>query len=188
MILTSDTVAPTPEEIAEGIERVEIPTTDEMILNVSMRKDKINKRMLEVLKEVAIDCKMNQPDNELLDCFNPGVGTTNPYMFDPDLERDTTTTISEYGKGKAQKTVTLGTMLVTKVALKTPGAEVKEYLLGPEDPVTKQVKFYEATDRTFRAPQGTINILPKSAANPSGYGAVKFYNEAERLAAAKAAK
>ena len=190
MILTSDTVLPTPEEVKAGINRVEIPTTDEMILNVSMRKDKINKRMLEVLKEVAVDCKMNQPDNELLDCFNPGVGATNPYMFDPELERDTTTTISEYGKGKAQKTVALGTMLVTKIALKTPGAEIREYLLGPEDPVTKQVKFYEATDKTFRAPQGTLSVVPKSAANPSGYGAVKFYSEAERdeAMAAKAAK
>ena len=101
-------------------------------------------------------------------------------MFDPDLEKDRTTTISEYGKGAAKKTIELGTVMVTKISLRTPSSEVKEYLLGPEDHALQVVSFYDATDRALRAPQGTIQIVPKSEKHPNGFGAIKFYSEAER--------
>jgi hypothetical protein len=155
-------------------------TTDEGILEVSKRKALINAKMLHLLKESAVDCKMNQPDNELLTCF--AVEGKNPYMFDPDLAKDIVTTVSEYGRApsatvavatvatavaersgaKEQKTIVLA-----KIVIPENGVNV-EYILGPEDPVTREVKVYAQSDKEF------ANPLYRALAVPSPSGGIAY--------------
>ena len=166
-------------------------TSDQNILLVSQRKEQINKNLLDVLKESAVDCMMNQPDNELLECFVPEEGK-NPYMFDPDLRRDIVTTSSEYratavaaatvaatgslaAAGQTEeRTRAVTTVLALKISLKDRSGTVQEYILGQPDVVKQVVEFYLPSDKSFSTPIGSLQIIP------TGYRGVKFYKPAAR--------
>jgi hypothetical protein len=62
-------------------------TSDENIREVSVRKDKINHELLEVMKESAVDCRMNASDNQNVKCLVVN-GKADKYMFDPNLDVD----------------------------------------------------------------------------------------------------
>jgi hypothetical protein len=82
-------------------------TSDQTVLEVATRKQKISDQLLHVLKEVSVDCGMNFPDNYLdeepLTCFNYRVTDKagDSFMFDPDLKEDMIST-----KSKLQTTTT----------------------------------------------------------------------------------
>jgi len=165
-----------------------VVTTDYNILLVSKRKALINEKLLHVMKESAVDCKLNQPDNELLTCFT--TEGKNPYMFDPDLKQDVITTVSEYGIKKKGPTAAAAataataattaatataattvavpkTITVTKISIveMVEGKPIeKEYLVGPEDPDTRQVKLYADTDKELKTPLYRGTAVP----NPAG--------------------
>jgi hypothetical protein len=62
-------------------------TSDENIREVSIRKDKINHELLEVMKESAVDCRMNASDNQNVQCLVVNA-KADKYMFDPNLDVD----------------------------------------------------------------------------------------------------
>ena len=165
--------------------RIAIYTSDEKIRNLSIRKEEVNTQLLTVLKETAVDCRANQPDNEPLDCFTVAV-TGTPYMFDPDLERDKTSTQAIKEKKKATATTaatattgTTGTTVTTvgvaatatataatkaratvtavKIRLDREGRST-EYLLGARDPSRNYVEFYESNDTGLSRPVGQIRL------------------------------
>lgn len=76
-------------------------TSDQKVLNVSMRKQQMNDTLINVMKESAIDCTMNLPDNGNIRCFNI-YGSSGQYMFDPDLEVDKLLTQTEFVKGREE--------------------------------------------------------------------------------------
>ena len=133
-----------------------VVTTDEAVYLVSQQKALINEKVLKVLKETAVDCKMNQPDNEPIRCF--AVQGKNPYLFDPNLSRDVVTTVSEYGKGRGKevepeveekakppaKTTTLPKISLTKQG--KDGPVTTEYLVGPVNRATMEVLLYAGND------------------------------------------
>jgi hypothetical protein len=162
--------------------RIAIYTSDEKIRNLSIRKEEVNTQLLTVLKETAVDCRANQPDNEPLDCFTVAV-TGTPYMFDPDLERDKTSTQAIKEKKKATATTaatattgttgtTVGvaatatataatkaraTVTAVKIRLDREGRST-EYLLGARDPSRNYVEFYESNDTGLSRPVGQIRL------------------------------
>ena len=152
--------------------RLEIYTSDEKIRNLSIRKEEINNQLLTVLKETAVDCKANQPDNEPLDCFTVAVAGT-PYMFDPDLERDKSSTQIVGGpKKKVEEAATVkATTTAVKISLEVNDT-VGEFLLGDRDPAKDFVEIYEANDTARTRPLGKLTIDPS---NPEDYGDVEFY-------------
>ena len=80
-------------------------TSDQKVLNVSLRKKEINEQLLTLMKEVAIDCELNKTENEPdIACFRIE-GTSNQYMFDPDLDIDILTTESELRLEKPKPSV-----------------------------------------------------------------------------------
>jgi hypothetical protein len=96
-------------------------TTDEYIMSISIRKDRINNGILNVMKEVAVDCKFNAPDNipysmddELIKCFTTADSKTNPYMFHPVLEKDKLITASERGADRGDAGADRGKIGVAK--------------------------------------------------------------------------
>jgi hypothetical protein len=94
----------------EGGRKVQyIYTSDENVLFVALRKEQITQDLSKVMKEVAVDCQMNAPDNEPddLTCFvvaPPPETSKDRKMFDPDLEVDLAETgmvFAKKGPGKA---------------------------------------------------------------------------------------
>lgn len=91
-------------------------TSDQYILDISKKKDKVNNQLLKIMKEVAVDCTINAADNGGIVCFETSetptytIATqtsdeyktpTGIYMFHPNIEDDleiTTREISEKSK------------------------------------------------------------------------------------------
>jgi hypothetical protein len=74
-------------------------TSDENVYDVSMKKDKINNAFLRIMKEAAVDCNLNQADNNDVICLNI-TGSMNTYLFDPNLAIDRVTTAIEFKEEK----------------------------------------------------------------------------------------
>jgi hypothetical protein len=75
-------------------------TTDEFILDISKRKEKISTSLLKIMKESAVDCFLNSVDNEPdLACFkiSPAAGKINEPLYHPNLAEDIGITATEYG-------------------------------------------------------------------------------------------
>ena len=73
------------EELDE--KRNYIETSDENVYSVAIKKDKINKEILKIMQESAMDCSLNSADNEGIQCFKVE-GAPKQYLFDPDLKVD----------------------------------------------------------------------------------------------------
>jgi hypothetical protein len=64
-------------------------TSDENVFYVGVRKDKINQELLTIMKESAVDCKLNAADNIGVQCLQIN-GRPDQYIFDPNLQVDKT--------------------------------------------------------------------------------------------------
>jgi hypothetical protein len=62
-------------------------TSDENVYFVGKRKDEINKQLLTIMMESAVDCNLNAADNDGVQCINID-GRPDQYLFDPNLEVD----------------------------------------------------------------------------------------------------
>jgi hypothetical protein len=91
-------------------------TSDEKVFNVSIKKDKVNQGLLELMKETAVDCGLNVSDNGLISCLAIE-GRPDQYLFDPDLEVD---------------------KILTNIELKRV-ERVKEDIKAPEASIMKEV-------------------------------------------------
>lgn len=78
--------------LADGTE-----TSEQKILNLSIKKEKINLELLDIMKKSSVDCMLNMPDNDITECFFID-GTSGQYMFDPDLDIDILQTSEDYAK------------------------------------------------------------------------------------------
>jgi hypothetical protein len=72
-----------------------LETSDENVLNISNKKDKINNGFLQIMKESAVDCTLNTADNKNISCMNI-FGEMNTYLFDPNLAVDKKKTFMEF--------------------------------------------------------------------------------------------
>ena len=70
-------------------------TSDENVYEVSMKKDKVNQELLNVMKGAAVDCMLNAADNTNVSCLMIK-GPADQYLFHPNLEVDTIRTSIEY--------------------------------------------------------------------------------------------
>jgi len=77
-------------------------TSDENVYQVSVKKDKINNAFLKLMKEAAVDCNLNQADNNDVACLNI-TGSMNTYLFDPNLEVDKVTTAILFKEEKKEE-------------------------------------------------------------------------------------
>jgi hypothetical protein len=126
-------------------------TSDENVYQVSNRKQRINEALLKVMKEAAVDCRMNSADNESdISCFV--TDTTNPKtpMFFPDLAIDRTETAATLaaapaptaGEASAISAAALApggkpvksTMLAQTITLSKAGGEKITYILRQKAP------------------------------------------------------
>lgn len=148
-------------------------TSDEKVFNVSIKKDKVNQGLLQIMKEAAVDCGLNSADNEDVSCFVVE-GRPDQYLFDPDLEVDKILTNIEL---KRVETAKATTAVPEASILKEVGAKAKpkadiiqvkvikfrgvEYYIIDKPGSGGMVKsLYAMSDTEFKRPLGDIPINP----------------------------
>ena len=69
-------------------QRDEGKTSDEILYEISTKKDAINNGFLTIMKETAVDCRLNILENKDVACMNLPAGSIDTVLFDPDLQFD----------------------------------------------------------------------------------------------------
>lgn len=148
-------------------------TSDEKVFNVSIKKDKVNQGLLQLMKEAAVDCGLNSADNEDVSCFMVE-GRPDQYLFDPDLEVDKILTNIELKRVETTKaTVTAPeTSILKEVGAKArPKADiiqvkvikfrgVEYYIMDKPGSGGMMKSLYAMSDTEFKRPLGEIPINP----------------------------
>lgn len=117
-------------------------TTDEQLDEISVEKDRVNNYLLTVMKEVAVDCRMNVNENKavidgvpsFIKCFSVDDSKINPYMFDPDLAEDYSKTATEFS-GQATGTPAQG----YETPIQTVRREMTASIKSPQPPPSSSV-------------------------------------------------
>ena len=73
-------------------------TSDQYIYNVSIRKEKLNNDFLNTIQVGAVDCQLNQIENNMYKCFEISKSAQNNFLYDPRLVKDIATTLTEFGE------------------------------------------------------------------------------------------
>jgi hypothetical protein len=143
-------------------------TSDQKVLNVSMRKQEINTKLLTLMKEVAVDCELNKTENDAdIQCFSI-MGESTQYMFDPDLDTDILITESELREERPSVASAVATAGLPErraeegmITYKVFAVGDKKYLIKPSSK-PDQFDVYDETDRAFTE---VLGILGKNPAN-----------------------
>jgi hypothetical protein len=137
-------------------------TSDENVYEVSMKKDKVNQELLQVMKGAAVDCLLNAADNEDVACLMIK-GAADQYLFHPKLEVDTIRTSMEYkevpmdrpagpagpaAKSKKETALEVTIKNVPYVFLLNPKGDGYQYLI------------YAKTDTMFQTAVGEVRRDP----------------------------
>ena len=155
-------------------------TSDEKVFNVSTKKDKINQEILTLMKESAVDCELNEAENDGVQCFNL-LGRPNQYMFDPNLEVDKIISSSQFTKDKQIKQDVANPIGVVQkevgeraaasaaasaaapqedtIVVTTIRYKGVEYILKPR-PDGLTFEMYDFRDTRFKTTLGEISINP----------------------------
>ncbi len=159
-------------------------TSDEKVYDVSVRKDAINQKLLDLMKQVSTDCDLNAADNGEISCFRID-GRPDQYMFDPVLGDDIISTsmetlevktgLDEVIDAAAVVEKKTGEVKQTTATTQVPVIELDDvqYMLR-EVPRSGGLEFYLhlTTDTRMMKPVGTISrdpIDPESFIEPVFY-------------------
>lgn len=145
-------------------------TSDEKVFHVSIKKDRINQSILNVMKESAVDCGLNSADNDGVQCFVVE-GRADQYLFDPNLEVDKLITNIEMKEVKSTKvgiqqqvnsaTGQASTASSATIACKVVEIRGKEYMLFPKaNSGGFLLELFSRQDQDFRHPLGEVAVDP----------------------------
>jgi hypothetical protein len=153
-------------------------TSDEKVYNVCVRKDGLNKKLLHLMKEVAVDCELNKNDNEPDIKCSTIDGLATQYMFDPDLETDVLLTASQFREQKkvVKEIVAPGAAVAaatgavsSAVAAAATGPSYPVFALGaetyifvPVEGTINEYTLYESTDTRLETPIGRVRQNPRT--------------------------
>ena len=92
-------IAALPQKGGEGDERVIILTSDQKVLLISLRKERVIGTLQTLMKTVAADCTLNFPDNNdgSFKCVGLNDSIT-AFAYHPSLERDIQIDKEQYGE------------------------------------------------------------------------------------------
>jgi hypothetical protein len=161
-------------EINETIKlKDNMKTTDQYILKLADDKEKIGSNFLSLMKAGAVDCQLNQAENEAdIKCYGLD-GQITDFLYDPRLDLDIAKTaedikITEEPKQKRQQenqeqAVAPPPPPKGKLITYGPPSKKLKYILI-EDPKTKKTLVYYKSDQTT----GSVNVSNIYGANPVG--------------------
>jgi hypothetical protein len=149
-------------------------TSDEKVYEVSIKKDKINLEILNLMKASAVDCGLNSADNLEVSCMVVD-GKPDQYIFDPDIEYDTLLTSFELKqndtsmRNNSRTGKSLEQSLGKHKAMRSQSAIIDrfkvikykgiEYFIIP-DASGLEYTMYLMTDKEHKNPVGTIMTNP----------------------------
>jgi hypothetical protein len=137
-------------------------TSDENVYEVSMKKDKVNQELLNVMKGAAVDCLLNAADNEDVACLMIK-GAADQYLFHPNLDVDAIRTSMEYKEVPVDRPVgPAGPVAKVKkeTALEVTIKNVPYvFLLNPKGD-GYQYLIYAKTDTMFQTAVGEVRRDP----------------------------
>ena len=145
-------------------------TTDQHILNISVDKEKLGKDFLNAMKESAVDCTLNQTENEAISCFVYD-GPPEQFIYDPRIREDKDKTDREL-KEMPRATLTAQPSIIAQNAptideyavIKYKGVQ---YIVKPE---ADRNALYLEKDRTFSKEVGRLFITPEGKKMVKLYG------------------
>lgn len=167
-------------------------TSDEYINDIAKKKAAINEGILTIMKETAVDCTLNQMENQDVRCFVPKASSTESYAYHPDIEYDlknppvnappttaapTVATIAKpqvveiKGITNTEKAKTIAAPLVS-TATARPGVEKaptvmvkgREYIMVPKPGSTDLFLLYDKADTLKTRQLGLLKRDPLSGA------------------------
>ena len=141
-------------------------TSDENVYQVSLKKDKINQSILEIMKESAVDCGLNAADNDGVQCFVVN-GRPDQYLFDPDLQVDKILTSMEIKEEKprvededplSMAAPKAKSTMIQSTVLKIKGTE---YMTRAKPDMGGAIlQLYDRGDIGFRVALGEVSVDP----------------------------
>jgi hypothetical protein len=152
-------------------------TTDEHVYTVSVKKDKVNQAVLQVMKEAAVDCGLNSADLGDIQCLRIE-GRPDQYLFDPNLEMDKRITGIQFkAVSQAPKPAPIQGQKANqgqksdqgqkKPATKVPMMEVEamvydgtQYFILPDPKDSQRFWMYSPLDDLFRKRLGEVEMNP----------------------------
>jgi hypothetical protein len=91
---------PLPVHKDKPDERVIIITSDQKVLLISLRKEKVIGALQNIMKSVSVDCELNQIDNGPdISCLSMG-DSIGSFAYHPDLQKDIKETEAKYKVSK----------------------------------------------------------------------------------------
>jgi hypothetical protein len=130
-------------EVPHGVKQY-IMTSDEHLYTLSERKKKVLTAIQNLMKRSAVDCLVNQSENEDVDCITLD-GTSGEYAFHPVLETDIAITNTTFEKLEEKQEI-----------VNAVEEEEKEKV---QVPITSVPKEFEALELTFK--RGTFLAVPR---------------------------
>jgi hypothetical protein len=129
-------------------------TSDAYIQTLADLKDTINSDILGLVKNGAVDCLLNQPENEeAITCFVQE-GSVSEFLYDPRISEDISMTEQEV---RAETGTVAATMRVREI--KPKGQEISYVAVMKED--GKEL-IYAKTDVLYQKPLGELMIDPET--------------------------
>ena len=122
-------------------------TTDENLFDISFKKQKINKQLLDSIKETAVDCNLYNPYNkeENLVCYSFGKVTSNSFASYPSIDKDL---------GEMEE------VNIKKVKLKLKASKPINGVIYAIDPKTMNAYDMESYNRTLEG-VGELELMGK---------------------------
>jgi len=136
-------------EVPQGVKQY-IITSDEHLYTLSERKKKVLQSIQSLMKRSAVDCMVNQADNEEVDCITLD-GPSGEYAFHPVLETDIAITNTQFEKMEEKQQV------VDAIAVDL--GEKSHHDQKEPMKLTKAPKEFEAVELTFK--RGTFLAVPR---------------------------
>jgi hypothetical protein len=147
-------------------------TSDQKIYEIGQRKELINRDLLKIIKESAVDCLLNSADNEPdLACFTIDETDKTKPLYLPDLEQDRVETdaerarvpltMRELSEDVTREMSKVAPVRQTKVADEVTfdpgdGKGARSFSTKLLDYATEKYQYFEVTDLLQRRPLGII--------------------------------
>ena len=140
-----------PQTGGEGDDRVILLTSDQKVLLISLRKERVIGSLQTLMKTVAVDCELNFPDNKdgTFRCMAMD-SSLNNFAYHPDLQKDIQETEAKYGVDV--KTGPLPAPLATAIATMAEAAPKPK----PKRIVYRKKEYY-------------YKVKVDTSGNPAGY-------------------
>jgi hypothetical protein len=164
-------------------------TSDQYINEIAKKKTAINQGILTIMKETAVDCTLNQMENQDTQCYVPKAASTDSYAYHPDIEYDlknppsdviaplvTTSTVAPLLEIKGiTNTAAAKTMMAEKKIVSAPtrpGVEKvptiaikgREYIMAPKAGSGELFTLYDKGDTLKTRPLGLLKRDPVTGA------------------------